>query len=360
MQTNESFLPGNYSYPFSFQVPTGIPGTYAHDSGYGVNKKTCSVTYTLYAELIINGGGSDLIGRSGCPIVIMQQARTPYNYDMDANITNKVTTWCCIDRGNVGVKCKFEKDVVRMDESVSMRFSIDNKQCKAKLSQVEAILKRKLFLRCKNGMTTFKEDNMIKLPLPGCEAGGEVEEKIVKFDLNLAQDHGTPANLAGALGEFAGKIQGTCNGQLITVSYELHVIAKVDGCMCCSTHPFVYAPIEILAPERVLVFTQEIYAPVPIEQVGVQPLTTGVPLNTPQQVMPAATPHQVVPTGYPPQDVPPAPVPDGTNQQVQYGSPGFTAQQYKVPVGAKPVKGTTQKLEQKAANDASLAMSEDV
>ena len=33
MQSNDSFLPGNYSYPFQFVVPAGIPGTYGHESG---------------------------------------------------------------------------------------------------------------------------------------------------------------------------------------------------------------------------------------------------------------------------------------------------------------------------------------
>eukprot|EP00345_Euplotes_harpa_P007592 CAMPEP_0168321460 /NCGR_PEP_ID=MMETSP0213-20121227/2287_1 /TAXON_ID=151035 /ORGANISM="Euplotes harpa, Strain FSP1.4" /LENGTH=130 /DNA_ID=CAMNT_0008323121 /DNA_START=773 /DNA_END=1165 /DNA_ORIENTATION=- len=96
---------------------------------------------------------------------------------------------------------------------------------------------------------------MIVLPVPGCQAGEKFEEdKIVQFDLSKAMDIGTPANLSGALGEFSGRIQQTCNGQLITVCYELHVVADIDGCLCCDPPPFVFAPIEILAPERVLMF----------------------------------------------------------------------------------------------------------
>lgn len=94
MQSNDGFLPGTYSYPFNFQVPQGIPGTFGHESGHYSNKAQCSSTYTLYCELMTAGEHQDLIGRTACPIVIMQQARTPYNYNMEANITNKVTTWC--------------------------------------------------------------------------------------------------------------------------------------------------------------------------------------------------------------------------------------------------------------------------
>lgn len=128
LQSQESFVPGQYSYPFAFTVPAGIPGTYAHGSGHHSNRAECTVTYSLYAEICVNQPGpntSGMLGRSMCPIVIMQQARTPYNYNMPANIDKKVTTWCCCDKGTVTVKCIFEKDVVRMDESVHMTFEID-------------------------------------------------------------------------------------------------------------------------------------------------------------------------------------------------------------------------------------------
>lgn len=98
MRSEQSFLPGQYAYPFTFQVPVGIPGTYAHASGYHSNRAECSVTYTCYAELVMNQAGpgtNGMIGRAMCPIMIMQQARTPYNYGMEANIDKKVTTWCC-------------------------------------------------------------------------------------------------------------------------------------------------------------------------------------------------------------------------------------------------------------------------
>ena len=66
-----------------------------------------------------------MIGRSMAPIVIMQQARTPYNYNLVANIEKKITTWCCCDRGMIKLSCSFEKDVVRMDECVHMTFNVN-------------------------------------------------------------------------------------------------------------------------------------------------------------------------------------------------------------------------------------------
>lgn len=118
-----------------------------------------------------------------------------------------------------------------MDESVSMTFNMDCSKCKTGLNGVKAVLKRKLYLRLNSGMTTYRETNMINLPLPGCKEGEKIENKTVAFDLSKCVDSGTPQNLAGAFGEYAGRVQQTCNGKLITVAYELHIIGDVDGCL---------------------------------------------------------------------------------------------------------------------------------
>lgn len=101
MQSKDSFQPGEYTYPFTFKVPAGVPGTYCHGSGYYEHRVECSVTYSVYCELITH---DDMIGRSMCPIVIMQQARTPYNYNMEANIEQPVSTWGCSNKGSVNLK----------------------------------------------------------------------------------------------------------------------------------------------------------------------------------------------------------------------------------------------------------------
>lgn len=117
-----------------------------------------------------------------------------------------------------------------MDESVIVKFTADLSNCKADVLTLDCELKRLLTLRTKSGYETSRITNMICLPVNGVQAGEKIEhEKVVQFDLNYALDLGTPANLTGALGDFAGKIQQTCNGQLVNCSYELHVTADIDG-----------------------------------------------------------------------------------------------------------------------------------
>jgi hypothetical protein len=219
-----------------------------------------------------------------------------------------------------------------MTDCVSMKFNIDNSNSEVGISVVNAILKRKLFLKCRNGLATYRETNMITLPLTGCSPGDKIDEKIVQFDLNSAKDIGTPANLGGALAEFAGKIQQTCNGQLIDVKYELHISAVIDGCLCYDNNPYVFTPIEILAPERLLIFTQYVYPDVPYQPAYAEEYAEGVPAP-----------------GYP-QDqnavYPQAPSPYGQNPQLQYA--GAAAVQ---PGGELPTKDPKNHLKQKRVDD---------
>lgn len=163
--------------------------------------------------------------------------------------------------------------------------------------------------------------------------------------MNNCRDIGTPTQLAGALGEYAGKVQQTCNGRLVTVAYELHVIADVDGCLCCENPPFVYSAIEILAPEKLIVFqTYQMplpnYGGDPNQQMGYDP-NQQMGYNPNQQM------------GYDP------------NQQMQY-APQEQIQAPPPPDGQSPdYKAQNQgadgnKLDQKNVEDTPMEPSEDV
>ena len=69
-----------------------------------------------------------------------------------------------------------------------------------------------------------KIDRMISVPVEGFQKKTKTDQDyIVTIDMSKATDLGTPGNLLGPLGEFTGKIQQSCNGSLINITYELHV-----------------------------------------------------------------------------------------------------------------------------------------
>ena len=124
LQSTDSFMPGQYSYPFSFQLPTGIPGTYVYENRGTIDITKASITYSLNCELF---DGSGMVCNSSCPIAVMEKAKRQDNYDVLEEVDETLTTGCCYEQGqgNVKIKAIFEKDQVKMNEALSVRISCD-------------------------------------------------------------------------------------------------------------------------------------------------------------------------------------------------------------------------------------------
>mmetsp|Transcript_17308 Transcript_17308/g.16977 ORF Transcript_17308/g.16977 Transcript_17308/m.16977 type:complete len:266 (-) Transcript_17308:484-1281(-) len=207
LETQEGFLPGNYSYPINFPVPQNVAGTYAFSSSsWGLSSK-CSSSYMVYVEITSNDGSNTVLGRCGCPIVIMQRPRLQLQANVETSLTVPIKTWCCIDRGTFDGRFVFEKNIVCINDNVWMKFYLDNTKSNLSVDKVTCYLKRKLELKTRKGKMKVLTKTMIKQVVPGCKKGEKSEERTVQFDLNLASDDGTPSKLKGELGEFAGKIQ---------------------------------------------------------------------------------------------------------------------------------------------------------
>lgn len=221
----------------------------------------------------------------------MQKPRTQILYDVPVEISKNVKTWCCCNQGHVNLKCLFEKSIVQINETVSMKFSADLESCKIDVTSLKAVLMRRLRLTTRSGRHKSRKNPMIVVPVQGVQKGDKTSDDIiVTFDMNQAKDLGTPAHLQGNLGEFAGRIQQTCNGQLISCTYELNIVAEINGCLCCDAHPTAMIPIEILAPEQVIAFVQ--FVPTyDVAEGGVDPNMGAYPVD-PNQPPPAQVPTQ--------------------------------------------------------------------
>ena len=89
MRSTQGFAQGTYSFPFDIQLPEDLPGTYIHKSGSGVKINEVSSTYLLYCEL---SDDNEMIGRTQCPLVIMQKPRNNARIEMPVKINKTVKT----------------------------------------------------------------------------------------------------------------------------------------------------------------------------------------------------------------------------------------------------------------------------
>ena len=145
MQSNNSFLPGQYSYPFTFTVPSGVPGTYVYETGEKQDKMEWKWLYTLYAEIwhtITPAETDGMIGRAMCPIVVMQQARNPYVYNIISELNSYVTTFWWWSNGLINLKCLFEKYIFRIDEKIKLTIDVDLSKCSTGIKNIVWVLRK--------------------------------------------------------------------------------------------------------------------------------------------------------------------------------------------------------------------------
>ena len=172
MQISEDSLPGDYSYPFTFIVPKGIPGTYGFENDPEDCQANGSVTYNLSIELEpfqrkMNG----VMGRESCPITIMQEVRSKMEYNLVGKEAKKIRSWLCFNQGSMELKCNFSKNIFNADEPAIMDIRMDTSECKTGVNKITAILKRKITLKEHEIDSKVFEHDIIKLKLPGVKAG---------------------------------------------------------------------------------------------------------------------------------------------------------------------------------------------
>lgn len=259
METHEDFEPENYTYPISFQIPTNIVGTYASSNTTGPDIK-CSSTYMVYAEVNANKSSNKLLGRGGCPIIIMQRPRNPLTTNVEMKLNTPLKSFFCLSKGTFHGLFTFEKNIVCMDEEVWMKCILDNSESSLSVNKVTCSLIRVLTLNTAKGESKVLTSTIIKQVLGGVKGKEKSEEKTIELDLNQAKDDGTPHSLQGSLGEFSGKLQQSCTGELIRCHYELQMKAEFSGMRCFEEDPKCDIPIEVIASEKVILFQPEIFA----------------------------------------------------------------------------------------------------
>ena len=70
---------------------------------------------------------------------------------------------------------------MKTDESINIRYKIDNSEAKVGIDCIHGTLSRKLVLWTKGTHSIEKESAPIKISLTGWEAGGKIDEQLFKI-----------------------------------------------------------------------------------------------------------------------------------------------------------------------------------
>lgn len=203
----------------------------------------------------------DILGRAECPIVILQQARTPVISNLECQISDKISQ-CCISKGSVGIKAVLNSSVLTLGDVAEVRLQVDNTEGKKGIKEVVVALKRKVTISERHGVYHELEHDLVSIGIPGCKSGESAPEKAVTFDLTKVFDLATPETLKGSLEEYSGKIQPTCNGKYLNNQYTICITTELDTLVPVDDPPCLRIPVELISGDKILGFCTQLYTPV--------------------------------------------------------------------------------------------------
>ena len=136
--------PGDYTIPFSFQLPGSLPSSMNFKDSHTHAKPKAKVKYHIKAVL------NDLSGKEVMKykqVLIVREQGDAFKMEIKKEQENRINTWCCVDQGPSKLVVSFEKNVFEPTEVCKAYVNIDNKGCNLNMQHVRLAIEQELTLQ---------------------------------------------------------------------------------------------------------------------------------------------------------------------------------------------------------------------
>ena len=234
-QVNGNLNVGQYQFPFAFQLPDRIPGSFdiKHLDHEG------RVKYNLIAALVSDR--KDPIKHKS-ELVVRQQP-TIANYNSPVTSEQGVCV-CCISKGRCKLECSFQSDAYQPGQQAVLMCRADNRACNVGIKNFSVSLIQRITFRTKAGKETGFTRYINSQDFPGIPAGAEnlASPQLMTLALEDPLANSKPSEATKPV------LQPNVHGQLIDCRYDLEVRPVFDApCSCCSNVPVASIPLYIYA-----------------------------------------------------------------------------------------------------------------
>lgn len=246
-------MPGDYTIPFQFALPQGIPSSIMFQ-GTGQKRPKAKVKYCIKAILRNQRDESMMKYKQ---VLIVREQGDAYQTNINQSQTNNVKTWCCMDQGPSTVNVNFEKNVFEPTDVCKATVNVNNSQCNLNINHVRLAIEQDLRLTTSPGGGHSNNETFVlqNQDYPGVAARGadkeprplEVDLKQIKYVVAASRKKkGVDKPLSVEDRYMLENIAANCKGRLITNQYFLTVRCDFAGCTCCSRTPVCRIPITIV------------------------------------------------------------------------------------------------------------------
>ena len=230
---------GQYSFPFSFVLPTGLPSTFSYKFHKDGEECFAITSYEISASLE-NATGTTM--NHSLPLSVnQQQAFSNQAHRMEMN--QDVTHCCCFGKGRAKITSYFEKNEYIPGETAFLITEADNSNSTAAINHIKGEFRQ--VIRLKAGFYEHTVSNSLcELSASGIPAGQQkIGPSAIRLEVPLINAKHRPSNTNDS-----NIVQPTSRGKLITNEYYLVNTLEMDACICCGDHPNCKLQLNIRNP----------------------------------------------------------------------------------------------------------------
>jgi len=261
-------MPGQYSFPFNFQLPAGLPGTFSEAGRRWGTDYEAETSYFITGDIHC-ADGSEI--RHQQRLIVYEKLMTDITA-VALEKTANIYVCCCLNRGSVHMHSTFDKNAYVSGETANVVCKITNNST-SDITAIKTKLRRRIVMRSDAGATFSQVETLNQGTYEGVAAAQEVpttdaEKGLLANDGNK-QGEGSygatgdaesgekqePVRVATASGDRYVPVNLSCrdwqyiqpstNGRLIKCNYWV----EVDACVTCSGGISLELPVTIYEPQ---------------------------------------------------------------------------------------------------------------
>ena len=181
--------PGQYSIPFSFMLPHGMPATFKHT--WNEHGRFCfgDISYKIMAY-VSHGGfmGFFKSKLKSTTRFIVNQPAVQENGMVSRKLNKSITSCCCMSKGTIDMKAYFEKNNYTAGETAYIITEVDGSDLKCNINQFRGYFRQNLVLKTRDYTKYFKT-KLSEVSIAGVEAGSKhTGENALRHPILLADN----------------------------------------------------------------------------------------------------------------------------------------------------------------------------
>eukprot|EP00357_Protocruzia_adherens_P036833 CAMPEP_0114982876 /NCGR_PEP_ID=MMETSP0216-20121206/6380_1 /TAXON_ID=223996 /ORGANISM="Protocruzia adherens, Strain Boccale" /LENGTH=442 /DNA_ID=CAMNT_0002344781 /DNA_START=126 /DNA_END=1454 /DNA_ORIENTATION=- len=223
--------PGQYSFPFSFTLPTHLPGSFSYTSR--LNDASGDITYCLEGSLETNLPGAHAALTSRHQLKIRQKVdATAFKNNISTADQRSFYNFGLFSQGTCSLKCKFDKNAYTSFDKATVNVEVYNTANRLDIKEINIKLVQDIMLTNNYGKRQIR-NTVDSAKIAGVKSGKN--SPTGGFSLQLPLKNYSE--------------QTTTNGHSIWCSYRLVVTAKPKGLFCWSKQPSCELPLIVFPSE---------------------------------------------------------------------------------------------------------------